>query len=130
MRSASGTTAQLNAPTTSVSFTAKALTGSDWTSGPASSPPALIGSVPRIPYPEPLQSVGRRESGEVVVEFAVDTTGRPDMSTLKIVSSANNHFTEAVRKAIPSLRFEPAQQRGRKAKAPVQIQFRFSPTRP
>jgi TonB family protein len=88
--------------------------------------PALIGSMPRIAYPPALLAKGREVQGQVLVEFTVDTAGRPDMSTLSVLQSDHELFTAAVRKAIPSLRFVPAVDNGRKTRAVVTKQFRFA----
>ena len=88
--------------------------------------PALIGAMPRIAYPAVLLTKGREVQGQVLVEFTVDTTGRPDMSTLSVLQSDHELFTAAVRKAIPSMRFVPAVENGRKTRALVTKQFRFA----
>ena len=88
--------------------------------------PALIGSMPRIAYPPALLAKGREVQGQVLVEFTVDTTGRPDMSTLSVLQSDHELFTAAVRKAVPSMRFVPAVENGRKTRAVVTKQFRFA----
>jgi hypothetical protein len=56
----------------------------------------------------------------------VDTTGRPEISTLKIVETDHALFSAAVRKAIPSMRFAPARENGRKVRGLVQMPIRFS----
>jgi TonB family protein len=85
--------------------------------------PQLIGALPRTTYPPSLQDHGVR--GEVIVEFVVDTLGRPDLSTLKVMRSAHELFTNSVTEVLPKMRFVPAQSRGVKVPAPVQIPFRF-----
>jgi TonB family protein len=91
-----------------------------------STQPALIGEMPRIAYPQALRAKGREVQGQVLVEFSVDTLGRPDMSTLSVLQSDHELFTAAVRKAIPSMRFVPALENGRKARGLVTKQFRFA----
>ena len=90
------------------------------------SQPQLIGAMPRIAYPASLLAKGREVQGQVLVEFSVDTLGRPDMSTLSVLQSDHELFTAAVRKAIPSMRFVPAIENGRKTRALVNKQFRFA----
>ena len=94
--------------------------------GARSSQPELIGGMPKIAYPQALRAKGREVQGQVLVEFSVDTTGRPDMATLSVLQSDHELFTAAVRKAIPSMRFVPAQENGRKVRALVTKQFRFA----
>jgi TonB family protein len=91
-----------------------------------SSPPELIGAMPKIAYPQALRAKGREVQGQVLVEFTVDTTGRPDMATLSVLQSDHELFTAAVRKAIPSMRFVPGVENGRKTRVLVTKQFRFA----
>ena len=91
--------------------------------------PVRMGPMPRIPFPSALLSSGGTTSGSVLVEFAVDTTGRPDLSTVKILATDHALFSSAVRKAIPSMRFAPAEENGRKVRGLVQVPFRFSAVR-
>ena len=90
------------------------------------SQPELIGGMPKIAYPQALRAKGREVQGQVLVEFSVDTTGRPDMATLSVLQSDHELFTSAVRKAIPSMRFVPGVENGRKVRALVTKQFRFA----
>lgn len=93
---------------------------------PKSAQPELIGGMPKIAYPPALRAKGREVQGQVLVEFSVDTLGRPDMSTLSVLQSDHELFTAAVRKAVPSMRFVPGQENGRKVRTLVTKQFRFA----
>ena len=84
---------------------------------------AVPGS-PTPRYPDILKSAG--VEGEVVVAFVVDTTGRADVSSLKILKSTHELFSAAVRTALPSMRFLPAEVGGRKVKQLVQQPFVFN----
>jgi protein TonB len=75
-------------------------------------------------YPELLKSAG--VEGEVVASFVVDTLGRADASTLKLLKSTNELFGAAVRTALPSMRFLPAEVGGRKVRQQVQQPFVFA----
>jgi TonB family protein len=77
--------------------------------------------VPR--YPDSLRSA--RVEGEVLVAFVVDTSGLVVASTLKVLRSTDPLFTQAVRDAVPSMRFVPADLNGRKVKQLVQEPFYF-----
>lgn len=79
---------------------------------------------PNPRYPEALQKAGIE--GEVLVQFVVDTTGRADMGTFKVLKSDNEQFTRAVRLALPNYRFLPAETGGRKVKMWVQMPFVFA----
>ena len=98
----------------------------DYTDRLALRTPVLIGEMPQIPYPQSLRSKGREIGGEVVVEFAVDTLGRPDMSTVRVIRSNHELMTGAVYKVIPGMRFIPGTISGRKMVSKVQLPFSFS----
>jgi TonB family protein len=100
--------------------------GSDDGAGSRVMKAALIGNIPRPPFPDALRSAARDVEGEVVFEFTVDTTGRADLSTVTVVRSSHELFTAAALKALPALRFFPAQQGNRKVRGDVQVPFRFS----
>jgi TonB family protein len=78
--------------------------------------------------PEPKYPDVLRESnieGTVEVQFVVDNTGVPDVSTLKVLSSSHDLFTAAVRNVVPRLRFTPAEIGGRKVPQWVRKTFDF-----
>jgi len=87
-------------------------------------PAALIPGVATPVYPELLKSAGIE--GKVLVAFVVDTTGRAEMSSLKIMQSDHPLFTEAVRVALPRMRFLPAEAGGKKVRQFAQMPFVFS----
>ena len=74
-------------------------------------------------YPEELEKA--RIEGEVIVQFVLDPTGSPDMQSIKVVKSSHPLFTAAVRKTLPSMRFEPARVDGRAVRQLVQVPFGF-----
>lgn len=74
-------------------------------------------------YPEVLKAAG--VEGEVEVSFVVDTTGRADPMSLRILKSTHGLFDAAVRSALPGMRFMPAEVGGRKVKQQVQQPFVF-----
>jgi protein TonB len=86
--------------------------------------PALSvpGATPR--YPEVLRAAG--VEGRVEVSFVVDTTGRAESGSLRIISATNELFGAAVRTALPAMRFLPAESGGRKVKQLVQQPFVFT----
>ncbi|HEV8410904.1 MAG TPA: energy transducer TonB [Gemmatimonadaceae bacterium] len=75
-------------------------------------------------YPEVLKAAG--VEGEVVATFVVDTTGRADAATFKILKSPSELFSAAVRAALPNMRFLPAEAAGKKVKQQVQQSFVFA----
>ena len=83
---------------------------------------AVAGSAtPR--YPDVLKAAG--VEGEVDVSFVVDTTGRAEPATFRILSSTHELFAAAVRSALAGMRFIPAEAGGRKVKQHVQQPFVF-----
>ena len=83
----------------------------------------LIGP-PRPPrYPESLRTSG--VEGRVLVHFTIDTTGRVDAASLRIVQSSHELFTQAVRRALLEYRFQPARVNGRAVRAAAEMPFEF-----
>ena len=74
-------------------------------------------------YPSMLQSQGVK--GQVIAQFVVDTTGRVETNTFKVIESSHDLFTAAVKRALPNMRFAPAEVGGRKVKQLVQQPFVF-----
>jgi protein TonB len=85
----------------------------------------LPGVAPR--YPDMLKS--SNIEGEVLAQFVVDTTGRADMSQFKVLKTTHELFAQAVRNALPNMRFRPAEIGGRKVKQMVQQPFTFALTK-
>jgi protein TonB len=56
----------------------------------------------------------------------VDTSGRYEAGSFKVLKSAHDQFTNAVKNALPRMRFYPAEVGGRKVKQLVQQPFTFS----
>lgn len=75
-------------------------------------------------YPDMLRSAGIE--GTVMAQFVVDTTGRAEMATFKVLKSDNDLFSNAVKNALQRMRFLPAEVGGRKVKQLVQQPFQFS----
>jgi protein TonB len=82
-------------------------------------------SAPR--YPDMLRSAN--VEGEVLAQFVVDTSGRAEMSTFKILKSTHDLFTNAVKSALPNMKFYPAEVGGKHVKQLVQMPFQFNLTK-
>lgn len=94
----------------------------------ASNRARLRGALPQPVYPTYLRQVGIR--GEVLVQFMVDPTGRPDMASLKVLHSPHEFLTDEVRRVVMRLRFDPALTEGPNPKPHsdlVQVSFVFDP---
>jgi protein TonB len=84
---------------------------------------ALPGSAnPR--YPDILRQAG--VEGEVLAQFVVDTLGRAETKTFKVLKSSHDLFGTAVMNALPGMRFIPAEVGGRKVRQLVQQPFSFA----
>lgn len=75
-------------------------------------------------YPDILRSSSIE--GEVLAQFVVDTTGRVEVSTFKVIRTSHELFSASVRQALPQMRFLAAEVGGRKVKQLVQQPFVFA----
>ncbi len=75
-------------------------------------------------YPEMLKSSG--VEGEALVQFIVDTTGRAELGSFKVLKASHDAFGQAVKAALPRMRFLPAEIGGRKVRMLVQQPFAFA----
>ena len=78
---------------------------------------------PRPEYPRLMLSA--RIGGQVVVRFVVDSAGRVDPASMRVLQGTNKHFARAVRAVLPRLHYRPAQLLGRNVDAVVEQAFRF-----
>ena len=62
----------------------------------------------------------------MIAQFIVDTTGRAEPISFKVLRTTHELFAEAVRTALPKMRFIPAELGGRKVKQLVQQPFSFT----
>ena len=73
----------------------------------------------------PRKVAGGPGWAEVQVQFVVDTTGRADTKSLKVLKATRPELEESVRKAIPCMRFRAASIDGRHVRQLVQQPFAF-----
>jgi len=78
-------------------------------------------------YPDALRAANIE--GDVLAQFVVDTTGRVEATTFKVLKSTRPEFVDAVKDVLPELRFTPAEVGGRHVKQLVQMPFSFSPSK-
>lgn len=74
-------------------------------------------------YPDSLRQEGTE--GYVEAEFVVDTTGRVDLETVRILTSTHWEFANSVRNALPGMLFRPAWRGIRKVRQLVGQRFAF-----
>lgn len=77
-----------------------------------------------VRYPAAMRKTNRE--GEVLAQFVVDPSGAVIVSTYKVLKSSDPAFTQAVRAALPTMRFTPAVVSGRPVSQLVQQPFTFA----
>ena len=75
-------------------------------------------------YPAELQRMN--VEGKVVVQFVIDTSGRAEPKTFRVLQSTDPQFTAAARLAAFGARYLPAEARGRKVRQLVQLPLAFT----
>ena len=75
-------------------------------------------------YPDILRQAG--VEGEALVSFVVDTSGRVDQATFKVIRTTHDLFASAVKNVLPRMRFIPAELGDRKVRQLVQQPFSFA----
>ena len=78
----------------------------------------------------PLNLLRQEIQGNAFVIYVVDTTGVADSTSLQVVKATHTDFVEAVRKALPRMRFRPAILGGQKVRQLVQQNFAFKIQKP
>src|SRR5919198_4844268 len=73
----------------------------------------------------PLDMLRQNVQGSVVTQYIVDTTGFADTSSLRVIRSTHQDFTNAVRAALPFMRFYPAKVGTHKVRQLVEQEFSF-----
>lgn len=83
----------------------------------------LLVSAPRLTYPESLQRAGIE--GLVIVQAIINTLGRAEPGTVKVVLSPDAGFDEPARRYVLSAVFRPARVHGRAVRVLVQVPVTF-----
>lgn len=78
-------------------------------------------------YPPELRQRGM--PGEAVISFVVDVDGRVVPGSGRLISATDAAFADAVTRALPCMRFVPAQHQGRRVRQLVQMPFTFNVAR-
>jgi len=73
----------------------------------------------------PVEMLKQGVQGSVVTQYVVDTTGFADTTSLKIMSTTHEQFSDAVRAALPYMRFFPAKVGSKKVRQLVEQEFSF-----
>jgi TonB family protein len=86
--------------------------------------PARIKPTSRPPvYPSGAERAG--VDGRVDLEFVVDTAGKVEMKTLRVLKSTGFEFTNAVIRTLPRADYEPAEVCGQHFRQRIQQRFEF-----
>jgi len=84
-------------------------------------PERIGGPEPR--YPEMLRQAGIE--GQVVVECVIDTLGRAEPGSIRVVASSHPLFDAPAREAVAASSFRPARLDGRAVRVRVQLPLNF-----
>jgi len=85
-------------------------------------PPTIVKG-PRLIYPIDLLLNGKQ--GIVVVQFVLDTTGRAERKSLRVVSTPHMGFNLAAKAYVTDAEFTPALFQGHKVRALLQFPIVF-----
>ncbi|MBI4543381.1 MAG: energy transducer TonB [Gemmatimonadetes bacterium] len=88
--------------------------------------PERVGGIPPR-YPEILRQAGIE--GRVLVEVVIDTLGRAERGSLRILSSTHQLFEAPAREAVANSVYRPGRIQGRAVRVRVQIPLNFTITR-
>jgi TonB family protein len=86
-------------------------------------PATMLGAIP-LRYPPMLRTA--QVEGRVLAQFVVRADGRVDPSTFEVLRAEHAAFAEAVRQALSSARYQPAEVGGRAVDQVVQQPFVFA----
>jgi protein TonB len=87
-------------------------------------PAEMLPESPKPKYPSVLESSGI--AGEVQAQFVVNSSGKADMDSFKVLKSTNELFTQAVKNVLPRMKFSPAMIGGKPVNQLVQQLFQFA----
>jgi len=90
-------------------------------SGVDERPEVLSG--PSVEYPDLLRQAGIQ--GRVIVQAIIDTTGRAEPASVKVIQSPNPGFDLAAKTAVLKALFRPARVHGRAVRVLVNIPYDF-----
>ena len=76
-----------------------------------------------LTYPRKLQE--KDIEGFAIVQFVVDTTGRPEPATIRTVQATHDQFGDEAEKSVRGSRYRPGRLRGVPVRVLVRQQFDF-----
>jgi TonB family protein len=78
---------------------------------------------PHLIYP--LELLQNNKQGMVVVQFILDTTGRAEPSTIRVIATPHLGFNISAKDYVKNARFSPGEFQGRKVRTLVQFPVVF-----
>jgi len=84
---------------------------------------AILVSQPTPRYPKPMEAVGIE--GRVAFEFVIDTTGKVEPTSIRVLESTHEAFEAAARTALTGAIFRPARLSGRPVRQLTRQSIRF-----
>ena len=93
-------------------------------------PPQADRPVVRAPFPIPELPAGLDStiSQRLVLQFVVDTKGRVDLCTVRVLVPSDDAWTDAVALILPQLRYDPGRLEGKPIRVMVQQAFAYHGT--
>ena len=90
----------------------------------------LLVSAPPLPYPETMRRLGIE--GRVLLQAVVDTTGRVEPGSVRIVSSSNSAFDQPTRQWVLKALFRPARLHGEAVRVLINqpVDYHFASSHP
>jgi protein TonB len=90
--------------------------------------PDLVQGTCTLPrYPEILRQAG--VEGRVLIELVIDTVGRPERGSLRVLTATHQLFEAPARETAASCRYRPGRIQGRAVRVRVQVPINFNITR-
>lgn len=83
---------------------------------------------PQPPYPDLAHQAGIQ--GRVTVQFVVDTMGKAEPNSIRIIQSPNPAFNEGVKNSVLHSLFRPGRVHGRAVRVLIELPFDFKITGP
>ena len=95
-----------------------------WSEATVDKPVLALGDSPRPRYPDVLRGAG--VEGEVVAQFVVDTLGRVEPGSVRVIRASHALFAREVERVLPLAHFLPAEALGHRVRQAVQQPFSFA----
>lgn len=86
-------------------------------------PERIDGTCAALRYPSALQQAGM--SGRVMIEFVIDTLGRAERGSLRVINSFHPLAETPAKETVQSCRYRPGRIQGRAVRVRVQIPINF-----